>query len=706
VLNTPTLRGVLLLALLVVGWCAGSWLLTRQYYAARVVDAVQQQTSQTQLKVGDVADSVRRNLHYLNGIPALFAQSPRVKKAIDQFSFDVTRSLRPVAEQRSLWINDPKLYELDQFLLQIATNLNVNLMMVINAAGDSVAASNWNAPGTTIGVNFADREYFQIAQKGQPGMQYAVGRTTQVPGLYFSSPILEDGKFVGAVVAKVDVPELAFIVKQTQAYIVDTNGVIILADDKQLEMNALPNALVAQLPKQQVMARYQRADFPALRLGTWGDSSHGELVTVQDSDLPHVLVSKLVPEYGIEVYAMGALPTLPVLEREQLWFFLLIAVLGGALLIAASGTVFYIRSIRRAKVDVQESEKKLRALYELSPLGIVLADMEGHYIEFNEAFRKICGYSAEELKQLDYSTLTPSEYHSQDAEQRAHLASHGRYGPYEKEYVRKNGSRVPLQLNGMLVIGSDGKQYIWSIVQDIEDRQRMDRMKNEFVSTVSHELRTPITSISGALGLIAGGALGNPPEPIRHLLDIAHKNSHRLALLIDDLLDMEKILAGKLVFNTESHALMPLVDLAIETNQSYGQRFNVQFVITERVEDVRVNVDVVRFEQVMANFLSNAAKFSAAGDTVEVAVHRLNHYVRVQVTDHGPGVPKEFHARIFQKFSQADASNTRLKSGTGLGLAISKELMERMNGRVGFESVEGRGATFFAELPIGVDGAK
>jgi PAS domain S-box-containing protein len=355
---------------------------------------------------------------------------------------------------------------------------------------------------------------------------------------------------------------------------------------------------------------------------------------------------------------------------------------------------------KQVEETLRESEEKLRGLYELSPLGIALTDMQGHYLEFNKAFQHICGYTEQELKALDYWALTPRDYEAREAEQIDQLKLARRYGPYEKEYVRKDGSRVPLQLNGMLVTGPDGQQYIWSIVQDISERKRIELMKNEFISTVSHELRTPLTSISGALGLLHGGVMSDIPESVKPLLDIAYKNSQRLILLVDDLLDMEKIMAGKMRLDLQAQALMPIVEQAVEANQGYGDSLGVRFVLTQRADEVAVSVDSQRLMQVLANFMSNAAKFSPRGEAVEVAVREVNGRVRVEVADHGPSIPDEFRQRVFQKFSQADSSNTRQKGGTGLGLAIAKELVERMHGQIGFESEAGKGTMFFAELPV------
>ena len=151
----------------------------------------------------------------------------------------------------------------------------------------------------------------------------------------------------------------------------------------------------------------------------------------------------------------------------------------------------FIRDIskrRQAESALRESEEKLRSLFELSPLGIALTDMKGHYVEFNGAFRRICGYTKEELKALDYWTLTPKKYEAQEAAQLESLTRTGRYGPYEKEYVRKDGSLIPLNLNGVLVTGRDGENYIWSIVEDISaSRQAEEEQRIAAIAFDSHE---------------------------------------------------------------------------------------------------------------------------------------------------------------------------------------------------------------------------
>jgi signal transduction histidine kinase len=225
-------------------------------------------------------------------------------------------------------------------------------------------------------------------------------------------------------------------------------------------------------------------------------------------------------------------------------------------------------------------------------------------------------------------------------------------------------------------------------------------MKNEFISTVSHELRTPLTSISGALGLMTHSMLGSLPDKAQGIVSIAYKNSQRLAVLINDLLDMEKLLAGKMYFDSKTQLALPLVEQVVQENQAYADGYGVSLLLHDQAPGARVNVDAFRLQQVLNNFLSNAAKYSPRNGHVDINLQRRDGWLRVFVRDYGSGIPAEFRARIFQKFSQADATDSRQKGGTGLGLAISKELVERMGGHIGFDSEPGQGSCFFAEFPL------
>jgi signal transduction histidine kinase len=231
------------------------------------------------------------------------------------------------------------------------------------------------------------------------------------------------------------------------------------------------------------------------------------------------------------------------------------------------------------------------------------------------------------------------------------------------------------------------------------ERKRLERLKDEFVSTVSHELRTPLTSISGSLRLLTSNAAGNLPRPMARLLAIAYTNSQRLVRLVNDILDIEKMEAGRVVFNFRRAEVRSVVKQAIDANQGFAEDYGVRIRLEDACAAADVRADPDRLLQVVTNLLSNAIKFSPADSEVVVAIEKETDAVRITVRDHGPGIPIDFKPLIFEKFAQADAGNDRKKGGTGLGLSIVKQIVDRLGGEVGFADAPGGGTIFHVQLP-------
>lgn len=360
-------------------------------------------------------------------------------------------------------------------------------------------------------------------------------------------------------------------------------------------------------------------------------------------------------------------------------------------------------------LEVRERENRMNAIVDGILEAIVVIDSAGRVESFNPAAERMFGHTAQEIIGQSFLSLLPEPYRSEYA---AYLRSYIETGEARvigqaRELMgqRIDGTLFPIELS-VSRIEIKGQLMFTGIVRDITERQKVERMKSEFVSTVSHELRTPLTSIRGSLGLIAGGATGELPAKMRQLIDIAYSNSGRLVRLINDILDIEKIESGKIVVALQTYALMPLIEQSLVENRSYAEQHDVKYLLEQRLDGAMVNVDSDRFMQVMANLLSNAAKFSPPNADVTISVSKVSDRVRIAVTDRGVGVPEAFYDKIFQKFTQADSSDTRQKGGTGLGLAISKILVERMHGTLAFESSPNQGATFYFDLPVRIASAE
>lgn len=348
----------------------------------------------------------------------------------------------------------------------------------------------------------------------------------------------------------------------------------------------------------------------------------------------------------------------------------------------------------------REMQLRLHGLFELAPIGVGLFNARtGRLISANPAFSARFGPQCATLDFFEHGFKADGSPMQETLGIRQTLRSMQRIEDLQVYYPNREHAVLPVRIRGVELLKTSREPVIWLIIEDISEQKKIERMKNDFISTVSHELRTPLTSISGSLGLLANNAAGELPEGMEKLITIAHRNSLQLTHLINDLLDIDKLVAGKMPFHMEPISVPQWLKDSIENISQFASQRNVELDLAPPPE-LQVNADRQRLDQALNNLLSNAIKFSPSGATVSVSVDQHKHLLRVYVRDEGEGVPPDFHQRIFQKFSQADSSSRRKKGGTGLGLAITRELMKQMGGAVGYESNPGEGATFWLELPI------
>jgi signal transduction histidine kinase/DNA-binding response OmpR family regulator len=391
------------------------------------------------------------------------------------------------------------------------------------------------------------------------------------------------------------------------------------------------------------------------------------------------------------------------------------------------------------KTALLKTEILQNAILNSADFAIIATDAKGIIQLFNIGAERMLGYAADDVvnkrtlddfndpqQLIDRAKALSTEFATTVTpgfDALTFKASRGIEDAYELDYIRKDGSRFPTHgtitalrderngIIGYLKIGIDNSARVAVPAADPEKRsvdkkeqsvkadEEKQRLKDEFVATVSHELRTPLTSIAGALGLLNGNAAGKLPDSAKRLLAIAYTNSQRLVRLLNDILDIEKMESGKVVFDFKRVEVRSLVAQTIKANRALAEGFGVRIRLVAACAAVDVRVDPDRLVQAVTNLLSNAIKFSPPSKEVVVAVEARNESVRISVRDHGHGVPDEFKPRIFEKFAQADATDARQKGGTGLGLSIVKEIVDRLDGSVGFGDAPGGGAIFHVDLP-------
>ncbi|MBN9289306.1 MAG: hypothetical protein BGO43_12800 [Gammaproteobacteria bacterium 39-13] len=341
--------------------------------------------------------------------------------------------------------------------------------------------------------------------------------------------------------------------------------------------------------------------------------------------------------------------------------------------------------LKQIEKKLRKNESYQRAILQSVSEGIMTLDKTGVILSINKTILTLFEYTKEEILHNNIKMLLPD--------------LHGNLlNNFNKELRgrSKTGGIFHVELSTSL-LEQEGSEIIVAVVRDITERKKIELMKNQFISTVSHELRTPLTSIRGSLGLILAETEGPLTNEMRYFLQIANSNTERLILLINDILEIEKFENGSMRFDFDKVNIIDLVAECIELNQSYTKS-DLHYVLENTNNSLYVNGDKNRLMQVIVNLLSNAAKFSPENGTVLVTVKKRQNKIRVSVSDQGPGIPLDFQPRIFEKFSQSEESSLK-KGGTGLGLCICKNFIEKMGGKIKFETELGKGSTFYFDLP-------
>jgi PAS domain S-box-containing protein len=326
---------------------------------------------------------------------------------------------------------------------------------------------------------------------------------------------------------------------------------------------------------------------------------------------------------------------------------------------------------------------------------LVLDPATLQYLHANQAALAATGLTLQEI-----CRLTPMQVRGGERSMFEALVARLREGEpfveFRTTYARAGGSQYPAVVRWELLM-TRGRPVVLSIVQDVSGRAKVERMKDEFVSVVNHELRTPLTSIHGAVKLLQQGAAGELPAQACHLVELAAQNTERLRSIVDDILDLERIAAGRMEFDLQPVRAREALERAAQSGEPLAQVAGLSIRVAGD-PGWWVRADSRRLQQVLANLVSNAVKFSPGASAVRLSLEAMEDRVRFGVTDHGPGVPPQFRDRIFQRFAQAEMDTNRSKGGSGLGLAIAKEMVEQMHGRIGYDSRGGQ-TTFWIDLP-------
>ncbi|MFX4298888.1 PAS domain S-box protein [Pseudosulfitobacter pseudonitzschiae] len=367
-----------------------------------------------------------------------------------------------------------------------------------------------------------------------------------------------------------------------------------------------------------------------------------------------------------------------------------------------TGVNFDVTEDRLKEIEVRELAQHAETVLNNIVDGIITISLEGEIQSFNTAAENMFGYTEAEVLGQHFSMLLSSgntEELMDFTNEYNKLSEAEKREPRELQGLRKSGVDFPLEF-AFAEIRRSKKKFFVGIARDITERKRVERLTKEFISTINHELRTPLTSIQGSLKLIHSGMIGELPDNVKKMISISLRNSDRLRNLIDDLLDIDRMISGKMRFNISNHPLKPLLEQVISDNQGFAESHGICLSLTNAVPQVDIAIDRDRFVQIMSNFISNAIKFSDPDGKVQVNVTRTDTDVTIHIIDEGCGIPEALHEQIFEKFFRVDSSDTSSIGGTGLGLSIAKAMAEQMHAKVGLQSVVGNGSDFWIKIPL------
>jgi PAS domain S-box-containing protein len=363
------------------------------------------------------------------------------------------------------------------------------------------------------------------------------------------------------------------------------------------------------------------------------------------------------------------------------------------------GTCTDIDEQKRTEEALRQSQERTSVLMNSNIIGITINEGE-QIVDANDTFLRMTGYTREDLREgrMNVMNMTPPEYLARIQQARQELVTQQLVTPYEKEYVCKDGSRLPVVV-GRVVLKHHPFQGI-GFALDNSARKELEQRKDDFISMASHELKTPLTSLKLQTQLLAKQLAKQGISDAAPALSRMEVQGKQLERLIGELLDVSKIQAGRLEYVQEPVDLEALLHEVAETMQQIS---TTHAVVVRGAAPCTLIGDQGRLEQIFINLISNAIKYSPDAETVEIDLSTSEDAVTVRVRDHGLGIPREQRDKIFERFYRATGPKQKAIPGLGMGLYIVAEIVKRHGGTITVDSEVGKGSTFTVTLPLNRD---
>ncbi len=356
------------------------------------------------------------------------------------------------------------------------------------------------------------------------------------------------------------------------------------------------------------------------------------------------------------------------------------------------------QALEDANYVLAETRRKELTILDVAADVICSLDKRLRFTAVGAASFPSWGYEPDELLAESLFSLHEAENEQSIRAAFEAIAQSGTDAEFDSQLICKNGSFKDILWK---VNWARSGQSFYCVAHDISERKAAERMKQRFIAIASHDLRTPLSSISATLSVLTAGGKGDLPANTKQVLQKADNSLERLMDLIRDLLDLEKLEAGKVVISMSVVSAMDVCSAACDSLEFLAKSLGVQ--VARPFGDAALYADERGLVRVVINLLSNAIKFSPRGSTVKLTIENLGAMTEISVIDRGPGIPEEDRELIFEKFRQSKSTNSTAVKGTGLGLAISKLIAQAHGGSIGVDSVEGQGSRFYIRIPNFLD---
>ena len=653
----------------------------------------------------DIGLGLQRNLALLRGIPSSFAKNRQISDALQVHTSSIQK---------------PTFIELNKFLDGAVKDLNVvSTIWIMDLQGNCIAASNFKNEQSFVGTNYAARDYFKMSIKGLNGNQFAVGKNTGVPGLFFAAPVLHRDAIVGVVAIKVDLPFLSLWLSQANTLVTDEFGVVILATDHSHIFHTFDMEIAREISLENSMQRYRLTNVPAVEIvknASWGDTDM-LLVGKQLTPAIHTQIA-IADESKLMVHVLAPVPYALRMDSDRVTRFALESGFGGMALLLLCIVALYVRYIQNAHAVLSVHKLRLDEAQRMARVGSWELDLETGAMKWSAQIYRIF--------HQEPTTRNPTldEFLGQIQEtDRAALRKLMEGGSDLKEHVecsvgilRMTGDSGRARLKLEPVTGQDGKvEGFLGTLSDTTEQELLEsklrfakieaesasRLKSDFIANISHEFRTPMNSILGRSHIALQGDLS--PNAKVHI-QMVHKSAEQLLAIINEILDFSNIEANKYAVERREFSLLEVTRKLRDQLVPLAQEKNLEFQMdTPPSLPKRLMGDPEQLGKVLSALATNSIKFTQEG-RVSMGIETSSQTGTVielhfWVNDTGIGMTPEQQTHLFQAFSQVDSSRTRKYGGTGLGLVISKRIVEMMGGNIWIQSTFGTGTTVHFVLP-------